>query len=100
MSNVDLVTKTFVVKGRVEVFALLGAWYYVRVPVSQTRLFSKLFGLGLVPITVSLGLSNWDTSLLPMGDKTYFIALKAAIRKKEGVKVGDFVRLEYRLRGR
>lgn len=53
---------------------------------------------GFIPITASLGSSTWETSLLPTGDKSYFIALKANVRKKEKVSLGNTVTLEYELR--
>ena len=96
----DLLEQVLEVRGRVEIFNLPAAWHYVRIPTEQINLFSNQFGWGLVPISATLGLTTWQTSLLPMGDKTYFIALKASVRKKEGINVGDTIQLEYRLRGR
>ena len=55
---------------------------------------------GLVPITVTLGNTTWDTSLMPKGDGTHFIALNAKVRNSEGVAVGDRVKLSFRLRRR
>lgn len=96
----SLDSKNFKVTAVAEIFPLPAGWVFVRVPKSQTVEFSKIFNRGLVPIKVTLGLTNWDTSLLPMGDGTHFIPLKEQVRKKESIKIGDKVALTYRLRGR
>lgn len=84
----------------VKIFPGPAAWYYVLVPKSQTKNFVKYFGWGLVPIEANLGLTTWQTSLLPKGDKNFFIALKASVRKQENIKLGDKVTLKYKMRGR
>lgn len=88
------------VTGIVEVFDLPAAWFYVVVPKDQTQKFSNSLGWGLIPIEVTLGKTTWHTSLLPKGDKNFFIALKAEVRRKEDIEAGDKVVLTYKLRGR
>lgn len=90
--------KQIEVKGKVELFPQKGGWYYIRVPKKITKLFSSVANRGLIPIKITLGSSVWDSSLLPMGDGTHFIALKAAVRKKEGIDVGDRIRLHFQPR--
>jgi hypothetical protein len=46
-----------------------------------------------------VGDSIWDTSLLPMGDGTHFIALNAKVRKAEGVEVGKSIKVIFKVRG-
>lgn len=91
---------TFPVSGTVKIFPLENPWVYVSVPKEYTEMTAHLAERGLVPITVTLGSSTWDTSLLPMGDGTQFIALKASVRKKEGLELGDKIKLTFKLRGR
>jgi Domain of unknown function (DUF1905) len=55
---------------------------------------------GLVPITAQIRNTTWQTSLLPMGDGTHFIALSAKVRKAEDVQVGGKVSVTFRLRRR
>ena len=86
------------VKGKVELFEMESAWHYVRVPKNISEMFTGKTFRGLVPITERLGGSEWKTSLLPMGDGTHFIALKAQVRKKEEIKLGDDIELEFSLR--
>jgi hypothetical protein len=55
---------------------------------------SRDYSYGFIPVTAMLGTLVWKTSLLP-GGKTlqdrYFIALKASVRKKEQISLGDNV---------
>lgn len=92
--------KNFEVKGRVELFPQKGGWYYVRIPKKYTNLLSGIADRGLIPITVILGKTRWKTSLLPMGDGTHFIALKASVRKAEDIDLGDRINLRFTLRNR
>ncbi len=56
------------------------------------------YGWGMVPVTVHLGGSTWTTSLWPK-DGGYVVPLKLAVRRAEGIEVGDTVavRLEVAL---
>lgn len=90
----------FQVTGVVKIFPVVNPWVYVSVPKKHTQLTKHLADRGLVPITATLGQSRWNTSLLPKGDGTQFVALNAKVRKKEGIKVGDRIKLTYKLRTR
>ncbi len=48
------------------------------------------YGWGMIPVTVRLGRSTWTTSLWPK-DGGYIVPLKLAVRKAEGLDVGDTV---------
>jgi hypothetical protein len=51
-------------------------------------------GFGSVKVEVTLGGSRWSTSIFPdSGRKTFVLPVKAAVRRREGVEVGDTVRL-------
>jgi hypothetical protein len=86
------------VSGIAEIFPQPGGWVYVRVPEQYTAMTRGLAQRGLVPITATLGGYSWDTSLLPMGDGTHFVALNAKARKASGIQVGDAVTMSFRLR--
>ena len=74
-------------------------WLYVSVPPEYMNgVKSNSVGWGMVPVTVTLGTCVWNTSLLPRGDGTHFIPLKAAVRRAERVTLGDWVTLSYILR--
>jgi hypothetical protein len=48
------------------------------------------YGWGMIPVTCTLGATSWTTSLWPK-DGLYVIPLKVAVRRKEGVELGDVV---------
>jgi len=53
----------------------------------------KRVGFGFVPIKATLGNTSWKTTLFPSKEGPYLLAIKASVRKKEGVAQGDSVRL-------
>lgn len=93
-------TKRFPVVGEVRIFAVKSPWIYVSVPKKYTAMFQPFADRGLVAITVTLGNSVWNTSLMPMGDGTQFIPLPARVRKSEGAQIGDRIKLAFALRRR
>lgn len=53
---------------------------------------------GLVKIEATIGNTSWQTSLLPFKkDRSYLIALKKEVRSKEGILVGDIVKISFKL---
>ena len=90
--------KRFQVSGEVKIFQVANPWVYVSVPMEYTEMTRGLANRGLVPITVKLDKSVWNTSLMPMGDGTHFIPLNAKVRKAENISVGDHVELSFTLR--
>jgi len=72
-------------------------WHYVAVPERASAEISAIaaavtYGWGVIPVTVHLGDTSWETSLFPK-DGIYLVPLKAAVRKAEGVDLGDVVSL-------
>ncbi len=54
------------------------------------------YGWGCVPVTVTLGRTTFQTSLMPKGG-VYLVPLKAAVRRAEGIDIGDEVSLRVRV---
>ena len=50
------------------------------------------YGWGVIPVTVQLGKTKVTTSLFPK-DGGYIVPLKVAVRKAEGVALGDTVKV-------
>jgi hypothetical protein len=48
------------------------------------------YGWGMVPATVRMGSSQWTTSLWPK-DGGYIVPLRAEVRRRERVELGDTV---------
>ncbi len=53
---------------------------------------------GFVPIHATCGKTTWDTSLLPKGDGTHFIALPKHVRRAENILLGDTQTIRFTLR--
>lgn len=89
----------FTTKGEVEIFPQKGGWHYLSVPNEITERLLHKAQRGLIPIRVTLGETSWETSLMPMGDGTHFIALNAKVRKKENIELGMKISVSFQLRG-
>jgi hypothetical protein len=48
------------------------------------------YGWGMIPVAARIGGTGWTTSLFPK-DGGYVVPLKDAVRKGEGLDVGDLV---------
>jgi uncharacterized membrane protein (UPF0127 family) len=52
-------------------------------------------GWGSLPIIATINKTNWKTSLFPdRKSETYLLALKADVRKKEKINVGDTIKMQ------
>jgi hypothetical protein len=70
-------------------------WYYVTVPADLSRDLREIsafvtYGWGVIPVTVRIGQTEWQTSLFPK-DGSYLVPLKASVRKAEHLDEGDTV---------
>lgn len=91
---------TFKLKKKVQLFPQAGGWHYVAVPPSHSHLLAEYAERGLIAVTATVGNSHWQTSLLPKGDGTHFVALPAAVRMAENIARGQEIELLYKLRQR
>lgn len=48
------------------------------------------YGWGMIPVTARTGGTGWKTSLFPK-DGRYIVPVKDAVRRAEGLEVGDVV---------
>ncbi len=89
--------KKFNVKGKVKKFTGNMAWHYINVPQTydDLNLKAKPKKWGFVRMSATIGKTKWETSLLPMGNGSLFIALKAEVRKKEDIFEDDTITLTY-----
>ena len=70
-------------------------YYFVPVPeplCQDLRVAARdvSYGWGVIPVTVRIGGTSWTTSLFPK-DGGYLVPLKDAVRKAEGLAIGDDV---------
>lgn len=55
-------------------------------------MFSR--GWGSIPVNVTVGKSNWKTSIFPEKTGTYLIPIKSKIRKAENINDGNLISLD------
>jgi len=72
-------------------------FYFVTVPDDESQLIAEsaalvTYGWGVIPVTVRAGATEWTTSLFPK-DGAYLVPLKVAVRKAEGLELGDTIDL-------
>lgn len=72
------------------------SWHFVTVPAKLSKQIKSFDvprkGFGSMPVKVTIGKTSWTTSIFPNSkDSTYVLPLKAAVRKKENLKVDDKV---------
>ena len=82
-----------------EVFLWRGPspYFFVTVPDEPSAALESAsptvsYGWGCIPVRAHLGETTWRTSLFPKDDR-YLVPLKVAVRKAEGVDLGDVVRI-------
>jgi hypothetical protein len=68
-------------------------FHFVAVPVDGCREIHAIsslvtYGWGVIPVTVRIGRTEWTTSLFPK-DGGYLVPIKDAVRKAEGLALGD-----------
>lgn len=72
-------------------------WYFVTVPPMQSDALEAIsgfvtYGWGMIPATVRIGKTEWNTALWPKDDG-YIVPIKASVRKAETLEEGDEVRV-------
>lgn len=90
---------SFIIKGKVWRYSGPAGWYFVNLNRRDSARVRKLplartVAWGYVRVKARVGGTAWDTTLFPAKDGIYLIAIKAAVRKKEGIEAGDRVRIE------
>jgi hypothetical protein len=70
-------------------------FHFITVPDEQSREIedespSLTYGWGMIPVRVQIGETEWTTSLFPK-DQRYIVPVKDAVRKAEGLELGDVV---------
>jgi len=80
----------------------VAAWVFVSLPAAVADDVRSAGGeptaFGSVRVEVTLGGSTWRTSVFPDARRaTYVLPVKAAVRRAEGVEVGDRVHVALRV---
>jgi hypothetical protein len=79
-------------------------YFYAPVPrehVEGIRRAAKVvsYGWGVIPVEARIGKVSFTTSLFPK-DETYLLPLKAEVRRRCGITVGDEIAVEMALKPR
>ena len=79
------------------------SWFFVNVPEDQAddieeRYRRRAAGFGSVRVDVTIGSTNWQTSIFPSKENsTYVLPLKKAVRVAEGLEPGSSATVELRV---
>ena len=78
-------------------------WYLLEIPKKVGEEIYANFkevhrGFGSLPVLATIGETSWRTSIFrSKRTSTYLLFLKAAVRKKEGIEVGDKITFNIRI---
>ncbi|MFL6288299.1 MAG: DUF1905 domain-containing protein [Actinomycetes bacterium] len=76
-------------------------FYFVTVPKDESELISEYsslitYGWGVIPVTATIGDTEWTTSLFPK-EGAYLVPIKVAVRKAERLELGDTADLRLKI---
>ena len=82
-------------RAKVRLYPGMAGWHFLTLPKKQSDDIKARFGVtargwGSLPVIVTIGKTNWETSIFP--DKkagAYLLPLKAYVRKKEKIAEGN-----------
>jgi len=78
-------------------------WYFVPIPDRESAEIESVaryvtYGWGVIPVTARIGATEWQTSLFPR-EGTYYVPVKAWVRKAEALDLGDQVGVRLTVEG-
>ena len=94
------VEQQYIFTAKVQLFPQDNGWHYVAVPSHISHPLRIFADRGLIAVHATVGDYTWNTSLLPKGDGSHFVALSAKMRNKEGIRLEDSVTMKFVLRER
>jgi hypothetical protein len=77
-------------------------FHFIAVPEDPSAVLRAMsadvsYGWGMIPVRVRIGKSVWETALFPK-DGRYVVPVKDAVRKAEGLVLGDTVAVQLVIR--
>ncbi len=86
------------IKNKVQIFNGAAAWYFMELPKEMSDEIRKQIifkrGWGAVRVRARIGKTEWDTSIFPLKNKNYFLALKKEVRTREKIELGQEIEVE------
>lgn len=82
------------------------AWHFITLPEDKSEeikffrknLHGQRRGWDMVRVTVTIGKTRWETSIFPSTQfNAYLLPVKADVRKKEKIAVGDTVQVTLKI---
>lgn len=75
-----------------------GSWHFVTVDKDSSGLIKDAWmwprkGFGSIPVKVTIGKSNWKTSVFPQKDGTFVLPIKKSVRDSENIAEGDKIKI-------
>lgn len=88
-----------IVKGKVWRYPGFGGWHFFTINKKVSDRIKKTItgprrGFGSIRVRARIGKTEWRTSIFPTKEGTYLLALKAEVRKREGIKMGDSITVD------
>jgi hypothetical protein len=89
--------RTFPIQGKVWRYPGPAGWFFVNTGLKvaeEIRFFEDIrkVGLGYIKVTAQVGGTRWDTTLFPTKEKDFLLAIKAKVRKSEGIEEGQVLK--------
>jgi hypothetical protein len=90
----------FTIRKKVWRYPGAAGWYFVTLDkalADEIRFVESVrkVGLGYVCVKARVGRTRWSTTLFPTKEKEFLLAIKAAVRKAEGIGDGDMIEVEF-----
>ncbi len=88
--------RTFRIRGKVWRYPGPSGWYFINTGLkvaAAVRFFEDLqkVGWGYVKVSARVGRTEWETTLFPSKENDFLLAIKASVRKSEGIREGDLI---------
>ena len=88
--------KQYKIRSKVWLYPGMAGWHFATVGKKETKEIKETYGkrrrgFGSMPVQVTVGETNWKTSIFPSKDGTYVLPLKANVRKKEDIFDSDTI---------
>ena len=94
------------VRTKVWLYPGMGGWHFANLSPRSSAKIKVRFGgaargFGSLPVSVKIGRTEWKTSIFPDSkSRTYLLAIKTEVRKKERIAAGDTITAFVQIRAR
>lgn len=91
--------ESHVITSRVWEWEGKGSWHFATINKTDAERIRADYiwprkGFGSIPVTVTIGVTTWKTSIFPTKEKEFLLPLKRVVRESENIKIGNTIRIE------